>query len=368
MIDAEYEQSSEYFRRYTRLKSRVDELYIALEQGEISDTGELAHKIIETCKRTIADKKSDKYDLEFPTSTQILERIKKRGEGLFTGYKELDDRIRIPIGAITIIAGRPSHGKTTMLINLLVNMLTLQKNKSFLFFSYEEEISKIYCKLIAILSGVVISPRMNISQIEYYLKGDNATRHDRPNIEKAKNILNDLIDTKRLILIDRHFDVNELSDIIKGFNEKQDIGTVFIDYIQKIKSYTAKTTRQVELQRISEKVLETAIETRLPVIMGAQLGRDPMHPDKVRLDNLREAGDIEQDANLVIGIKNPYIIERNRADKNESGFTNDATDTNLEISILKNRDGAVGGKTNLLFKFATLQINDFEKGEDYNPF
>ena len=59
-------------------------------------------------------------------------------EGLWTGYESLDQILRIPAGAITILAGRPGHGKTTLQLNLLLSLARCYEDRQFFFFSYEE--------------------------------------------------------------------------------------------------------------------------------------------------------------------------------------------------------------------------------------
>ena len=86
--------------------------------------------------------------------------------------------------------------------------------------------------------------------------------------------------------------------------ERGKIGAIFIDYIQKIKFKGKSSTRQLELQKISETILETAKFNSVPIILGAQFGRGNTKQEVLRLDNLREAGDIENDAKLFLGIWN----------------------------------------------------------------
>jgi replicative DNA helicase len=102
--------------------------------------------------------------------------------------------------------------------------------------------------------------------------------------------------------------------------------------------------RQVELQRVSERILETAKSLSLPVILGAQLGRDKDSKDKVKLDNLRECGDIEQDANLVLGLFNPAAEKAY-----EDGERLKDPVVPLSVTVLKNRNGAVNDVIPLKF-------------------
>jgi len=160
----------------------------------------------------------------------------------------------------------------------------------------------------------------------------------------------------RLWIIDAPLYVDELADALATFRERYKIGAVFIDYIQKIKARGKYPTRQVEIQKISERILEAAKGLSIPVILGAQLGRDKERADKVRLDNLRESGDIEQDANLVLGLHNPAM------EKAQAGEIAELTDrVDLTLTVLKNRNGRVNVEQALTFNRPLLRIEESQK-------
>ena len=62
-------------------------------------------------------------DIKPYTLEELQKELSQTKEGLKTGYKELDDMLRIPNEAITLIGGRPSHGKTTFMLNLFLNLI-----------------------------------------------------------------------------------------------------------------------------------------------------------------------------------------------------------------------------------------------------
>lgn len=279
-------------------------------------------------------------------------------EGLETGFKSLDRLVRIPAEAITIVAGRPSHGKTTMMLNLFVNMVEQYPEKSFFFFSYEESKKRLFVKVINILSGIVLNRSLqaqNLRQLELYIRG-NHNRYGE--ITESLNTYSTWSE-RRMWLIDERYFVEDLISQIAFLKEKYDIGAIFIDYIQKLKTREKASTRQLEVQKISEKILDASIRLSLPIILGAQLGRASGYADKVRLDNLREAGDIEQDSNLVLGIFNPSM-EKQIDPVAELARTSDEPEreVDFEVHILKNRDGEVGGKVTLTFDRPVLKIKD----------
>ena len=87
---------------------------------------------------------------------------------------------------------------------------------------------------------------------------------------------------------------------------KKKVAAVFIDYVQKLTTEEERANWQQEIQRICQALLWTALDKRVEtsIILGAQVNRNVTSFEELTLDKMREAGDIEQDANLVLGIWN----------------------------------------------------------------
>lgn len=316
-----------------------------LEKGTLEDIDKHLVENLSTLKAQTAPQSIELYDLE-----TLEQDISQSPEGLLTGYPSLNNIIRIPQEAITIIGGRPSHGKTTFLLNLCLNMIADYPDQAFLFFSYEESKRQVGLKVIDILSGDMINETQNLRQLENYLRGRSTERHL---VEEGKEEFKKITESKRLWLIDEPYSVDDLANTLAYMKEQHPIGAVFIDYIQKVKINGRYPTRQVELQKVSERVLEAAKSLSLPIILGAQFGRDKEHRDKVRLDNLRESGDIEQDANLVIGLYNEAMKKAQEQDD----WPKDRV-VDLELTILKNRNGPVQDCVTLSFDRPILTIKE----------
>jgi len=279
------------------------------------------------------------------TLKDLIKEIEESPQGLSTGYDKLDKHISIPAEAITVIAGRPSQGKTTFMLNLLINMCKIYPGKSFFFFSYEENRHKIGLKMLNILSQGEHNKRSNLDL--KFLEENIRQNTSCEEIEKAKETFKELTTNNRLWLISKSFYIKDLSHRITYFsNENHNIGAVFIDYFQKIKIQEGILNRYVELQKISETLLETAKNCRIPIIVGAQFGRDN-NPN--RLDNIRESGDIEQDASLVLGLEKG------------TRSTNSFNEVPLGIKVLKQREGATDKMISLSFDNITLKISSREK-------
>ena len=63
-----------------------------------------------------------------------------------TGFYDLDNVLQLNKGDLIVIASRPAMGKTTFLLNIL-DHITLEENKSILFFSLEDGKEKILNRL-----------------------------------------------------------------------------------------------------------------------------------------------------------------------------------------------------------------------------
>ena len=319
---------------------------------EINKTGLAIQRLEKT--ETVRESVETTDNLPQPyTFKDLLKDLTEVKEGLKTGFKSIDTLIEIPQAAITLIAGRPSHGKTITQLNLLLSMVQQYPELKFYFFSYEETRSQILLKILNILSRDMISEKHNLANLEGYLRGGHKTRET---INEAAEYLQKLTESGRLVISDVPYHVDDLAAIICKLRGKfgQSLGAVFIDYIQKIKIKSKHPTRQLELQKISEAILETAKSNNLPIILGAQLGRGTGKKEVLRLDNLREAGDIENDSKLVIGIWNQSKEDENSAQSRK---------VDLELVILKNRNGPSNQSIFLEFDRPLSALNEKTQNE-----
>jgi replicative DNA helicase len=118
--------------------------------------------------------------------------------------------------------------------------------------------------------------------------------------------------------------------------------------------------KRTEIGHISDQVLQIAKENNLPVILGAQLNRSTQK-NKPTLENLKEAGNLEEDANTVLSIYNEH--REDLENKENGGETIKVRHVSLEIKALKNREGEANRKTVLDFDQYTGVITN--KARDY---
>jgi replicative DNA helicase len=280
-----------------------------------------------------------------------------------TNITGIDEMARIPLAAITFIAGRPSHGKTILKLNMLLNMCDKYKDKKFYFFSYEEQKKFILLKILNILIGKDLyqyldeypETNTNLEKLRAYIK---AGRKDVEVIEDGKRELQSLMDNNRIVIVDKPYTIEELSSVVANLNSKENLGAIFIDYIQRVRINVKTQDKRVEVATISDYILNNiAKETGLPVILGAQLNRSTV--DKPALEGLKEAGNLEEDANLVLSVYNKSREEDPPDEISWGRFVQ------LEVKTLKNRDGEPNNKCYLNFDRFTGKIEDNIETTEY---
>ena len=324
--------------------------------------------------------------LAHTTEAQIRERQAKRLESIDSGYRIGKEQLLLPAGAISIFAAPTSHGKTTFLINLALNQALKKDGKEAYFFSYEEDADAILSSALNVYIDKFLSVRNKRSIMSYFKTGSNEWFKDgnqeimvpdtyqggfkkeifntRLYFEEKKNeFFKNLIETKRLNIKYLNYDSDTLIEAIRYLHKHATPGAIFIDYFQlltlpqgKYKTYS----RQEELKTICLALKDVAVETGLPIILGAQFNRTVENPLHLFANRIGEAGDIERIANLVVGLwNNSFKVSGTENELKELArrFTQVDPET-IYATILKNRGGIVGEEETLKFNGNTGKITN----------
>lgn len=311
-------------------------------QGDILGAEEELAQGLQSLRQLRGVQPPSPYSLE-----ALVQDWKQASPGLETGWPELDKFVRVPQGAISIVAGRPGVGKTSFLINLLASLLDRYPGKQFVFMSYEEARRAIAMKLIMVKAGLALHADYNQIYYQNYLRGQWEGQA-RPEIEEAKSWYASLAQESRLIITDDMLSVEDLAGQLPLLARDGFLGGVLIDYIQRVpvRETARNSIRYLEVKRISGLLLEQAVKLDIPIILGAQFNRETA--GKPRLEALRESGDIEQDASLVLGLQAP---------EEEAEESQQDSRKELRVHVLKQRGGASGGRpVSLQFDMPTLRI------------
>ncbi len=270
-----------------------------------------------------------------PAYLNKIEKISKKEismTGVLTGFEKLD---AITGGLqkkdLIFIAGRPAMGKTAFALNIINNSAKLQNTKS-LFFSLEMSKEQILNRFI-ILKSKINSDKFRdceFSETEW-----------RTIINSAENFDNDNI----LINDSAGLTIENIFAISKKHKVQDNINLIVIDLLSFIiyKSKNKFANKNDIIGEITRLLKQLAKELDVPVVVLVHLSRDvEKRADKrPQLSDLRDSGNIEQDADLVLFPfhENYYFGEANLKIRNCDNIENKRYS---EIIIGKHRNGATG--------------------------
>lgn len=254
-------------------------------------------------------------------------------DGISTGFSKLDNHIiGLKPGELIVIGARPSEGKTTLAINLMRNLIL--KKKNCLFFSYEmnaNEIFKILTNITSRGNEELFKIRSSIAKEEHKQAIELLEKHNQyinfRDIDEENHTIDDLKAEARML------------------NAQSKLDCIFVDYLQLIKSTGRFEQRRLEIGTISRKLKLFAKELNIPIILLSQLNRatEARSDKKPMMSDLKESGDIEQDANTII------LIFDEKQDPNNS-----------EIKLLiKKARGGKRGEIDIKFYKTTGKFYDY---------
>jgi hypothetical protein len=305
------------------------------------------------------------------TEADVRAKLQKVAEGIPTGYKvqregwgrdREEEELILPAGALSVFAAPTSHGKTAMLINLALRAV---EGRPVVFFSYEESGEAVLLKTLNTYTGEPISGEKNNRRAIFsYFKGEGITwikTEKREHFEKSrKAFFSELVETGRLAIHYSDLSAEELCDAIRYLHKEDKVGAVFIDYFQllSLKDEKGKLSRQEQLKQICLLLKAVAVDTGLPIILGAQFTREVTNPFKMHPTRIGEAGDIERIVALLVGMWNTNFelttSGANKASQDEIDRWNARHDIRgggqLFLKVLKYRDGEVNKEAVLDFK------------------
>lgn len=330
----------------------------ALKQGQINQLEDLFQREFRTLK---ISSKAQKYEqLTYSQSEEELRQtLLHKPKALYSGYTvELDRNIipiMLPAGAISFFCAPTSHGKTTMLINLALNIVNEYPNQQVHIFSYEESKEPITLKAFNAYLDLFLGEN-NIQIIENYFRTANLAciqQEQQSDFYSFKEqFFKELILSKRLNIHYVDYDCQELIEAIHYLHKKEDLGIILIDYMQLLSinnENKGRLSRQEELKRICINLKDCAIETGLPLVLGAQFNREVVNPFRVHATKIGEAGDIERIASVVVGMWNNDFEPTHLLAEEELKLNEVYQPNTIWLKLLKNRTGKVGGQSLLSY-------------------
>ncbi len=258
----------------------------------------------------------------------IEDAYENRGkvQGIPTGFRDIDKQINgMQPGQMIIIAARPSMGKTALAMNIAEHV-SVDQGLPVAIFSLEMTTQDLVQRLLCSRA------RINSQKI----RSGMPDKRDFPKLLQAAD---ELSRSKMFIDDTPGISIMEIRAKARRLKQKEDIQLVVVDYLQLMRSNSkrAQDNRQLEISEISAGLKALAKELSLPVIVLAQVNRNPedRKGGRPRLSDLRESGSIEQDADVVGLLMRPERYADEEEDRED--LQGEAT-----FIIAKQRNGPIG--------------------------
>lgn len=254
-----------------------------------------------------------------------IEAHYERGDaltGLATGFMDIDDMLNgLQGGDLIVVGARPSVGKSAFALDMARHVVT-EMRRPVLLFSLEMSTELIGHRVFA------AEARVDLARV----RSGRLLDGDWPKLHMA---------TQRLagapLLIDENRDltITEIRAKARRIrNSYGDLGMVIVDYIQLMRSDTAKAeNRQLEVAQISRGCKVLAGELGVPVVALSSISRGvELRADKRPvLADLRESGALESDADVVLLLYRDEIYNTESPDRGVA-----------EVIVAKQRNGPTG--------------------------
>ena len=257
----------------------------AIEDNEnVYDTIVSAHANL---GELIALRPGEKFDIDKELIDAINSITNKETKLMKTGYKSIDKFSGgLTRGEITIVGGRPGHGKTTFLINLLSQMI--HSGLKVVLFNRELPNSEMIKKLITLESG-----KLSYGMVRQGIYDDS----EIDELKRVKEKIAELYNEEKFLMFDNIRDFARSSTEISKF--KPDV--VMDDYIQLVQPSGHFDSRRLQIEQLVNDYKWVAKEHECAVVLASQLNRSVEYRDdgEPRLSDLAESGAIEQVAENV---------------------------------------------------------------------
>lgn len=265
--------------------------------------------------------------------------------GLATGYVDLDRQLMgLTPGALMVIGGRPAMGKSTLLMNIAENIAL--DGHGVLVFTLE-------------MPDKQLVNRMLVGGAQIELQKSRSGMFGQGELGKIRERYAKLAAAPMWIYDQPGLTIGEIRARTRMMCARHVIKAVFIDYLQLVKgdSRRGRENRVLEIKEIANGMKNMALEESITCVTAAQLNRaaEDRRDHKPMMADLRESGDIEQEADIIGLLRRPGYYAKKAADAQGKGQKNyipgwdgtddadtDPDDDRAYLDLAKNRDGPTG--------------------------
>lgn len=257
-----------------------------------ADPAEIIAQIEKAALELGASEGAEGFHPAVDSAVQLIKRRNDTGYGLIglpTGIGLLDSiTTGLRPGSLNILGGRPGGGKTTLGLQIALNVAL--QGKSVRFWSMEMTKEQIAEKLLANISGVHVHKAADgmLTDADIYDLG-----RARDEIQELNLAVEDRAMVSPAVI---------RSTLRRDLRKQPAPALVVVDYLQLVRPSDRFLPREQQVASMTRELKLLALDTGVPILCLSQLnragetdgGREP------RVSDLRESGAIEQDADAVL--------------------------------------------------------------------
>lgn len=243
-----------------------------------------------------------------------------------TGYTELDHNLwGISGGELIILAGVTSQGKSASAGNIA----------TFVADKYEDH--------VLWFSLEMPKEQMRRRWVGQFAEYDNflikRKKFETPEvIEKVRQAMN-RVDSLPIGIVDRKFEIKEITAISRRFSHKQKISLIVVDYLQLISNYIHSSTLAQQVGDSIKQLKDLAMELDVPLICLSQFSRKAEREEFPDLSWLKETSTAEQAADMVWFLHRYSDKQKAKeAEDSNADYLNSVANL-YRFIVAKNRDG-----------------------------
>ncbi len=266
----------------------------------------------------------------------LIERYNQPEHALSWGYYDLDGVTSgLYPGEFIIIGSRPGVGKTQLMFDIAESIVNT--GRTVLFASVEMTMSQLLERKVA------RELRVGIRQMRAH--GLDVDQMD------AVAELAGQMSERRIYYLPQGVSAGEIYTEARKLKEKSGLDIIFVDYLQFLREcWGDRENQNVRVGRVCKLLKSMSLELEIPVVAASQLSRAlELRPEDSRrptLADLRDSGNIEQDADVVL------LLHRDQE--------NEAI---LEVKMAKNRQLGTAPAVKLLWHTESHRYVDYKEGQ-----
>lgn len=260
-------------------------------------------------------------------AVQVLDAIQARHDGhddfLPTGLKALDERLDggMRPGEVIVIAARPSQGKTALALSIGENAADAGQSVGVL--SMEMPKAQVQQRRLSMRSHV---PLHKLKRPE---------RMSDIDWSSVSHAAEQMRGTPLYVSDQTALTITQVRSKARALKRRHGLRVLVVDYIGLMEGTDRKANRATQLGEVSRGLKSLAKELGITILLLAQLNREVEKRPNMRpiLADLRECGDIEQDADVIVFVHRPFHVKPDLGPEWKYF---------AELIVAKNRDGACG--------------------------